>query len=124
MKWLLRNDMDGSNSRADWNVAFSAFHRDYQTEIRKRRFRLDFRLIAALHVYDLAELGEFVVRRDRPKGEPLARRRFLQVVETHVDLSRSVFPRRNENIRAGAGQRTSEFYFDFSVIAFFVRRDI
>ena len=87
-------------------------------------FRLNLCFIAALHVLHLAEFGERIIGCNRPKNEALTRRCFLQVVETHVDLGRSVFTRRDENIRARTRESTGEIYFDFGVIAFFVSRDI
>src|SRR6185295_10963388 len=95
-----------------------------QTKVRQWNFRSDLSFVPAACIYNLTEPDVLVVRRNRPQDEALARGRFLQLVETHLDLSRSVFPRRDENVRARACQRTREVDFDFGVIARFVSRDI
>src|SRR5690348_1727992 len=68
----LWNNVNCSDSWADWHVALSAFHRDHETKVRQRGFRFNLSFVPSAQVCYLAEFDEMIVRRNCPHDEPLS----------------------------------------------------
>ena len=68
--------------------------------------------------YHLTEFYVFTIRSNCPRDELLTRGRFLQVVELQLEFGRSIFLRRDEDIRPRTSQCTSEVDLDFGIVAF------
>src|ERR1051325_4344971 len=80
--------------------------------------------VSSRHIRYLAEFHELVVRRNCPKDEPLSGRRFLQVVETHLDFGCTTLVRRDEHVCTSTRQRSRKVNLDLGIVASLVGRDV
>src|SRR5215213_3297654 len=104
-KSVLPNECSDDNAVRSRHLVFQ---RDYQTEVLKRRFRLNLGFVSSASVDDLTELDVPVVSPDRPKHVDLPRWRFLQFVEARSNHSRAIFARLNLDVGACARQCARE----------------
>ena len=111
--------MNVRNARSRRRSTISIFHRHQKPKVLQRGFRLDLGLVSTRCIHNLTKLHVVTIRSNGPCDKSLARRRVFQFMEPHLHFSRSVFPRRDEDIRTRTGQRSREINLDFRVVTFF-----